>query len=195
MNLALQLGAKEIVTYTDSQLVAQKVCNLQQAFEMFELHQNPREENERADALSKFASTGFGIKHRNITLLVSKHSKNRDLPDHRELHVNQEDESLPLLKVQIPNDDWRSLIIKFLQGERFADEAQKRRMRIQSTRFTLYEAELYRRTPQRILLKCVNRDILREVHEGSCGNHCGRRALAQSPKARILLAHITSRQI
>ncbi|KAL0373672.1 UNVERIFIED_CONTAM: Ribonuclease HI [Sesamum radiatum] len=96
MNLAMQLGAKDVVAHTNSQLVAQqfgrtyevketsmfrylqKVRDLQLAFENFELHQVPRKENERADALSKFASATSGIKSRKITLLVSEHPKKRD---------------------------------------------------------------------------------------------------------------------
>ncbi|KAL0315287.1 UNVERIFIED_CONTAM: hypothetical protein Scaly_2870800 [Sesamum calycinum] len=102
MKLELQLGAKDVVAYTDSQLVEkqfrktyeaketsmvkylQKVHDLQQAFEHFELHQVPIEENERANALSKFASAAFGIKSKKFTLLVSEHPENRDLPQDRE---------------------------------------------------------------------------------------------------------------
>ncbi|KAL0395473.1 UNVERIFIED_CONTAM: hypothetical protein Slati_4513500 [Sesamum latifolium] len=176
MKLALQLGTKDVVAYTDSQLMAQqfgrtyeaketsmvkylqKVRDLQQAFGHFELHQVPREKNKRADALSKLASTASGVKSRKITLLVSKHPENGDLLKDRELQETKEDEGLPLLNIQTPNDDLRASMIRFLQDERSADETHNREMRIRSARFTLSDGELYKRTPYGDLLKCVNEE-------------------------------------
>ncbi|KAL0300261.1 UNVERIFIED_CONTAM: hypothetical protein Sangu_3131300 [Sesamum angustifolium] len=141
------------------------------------------EENKRADALSKFASTTSRIKSRKFTLLIFEHLENRDLFQDKELHDPKGGEGLPLLNVQAPNDDGITSIIRFLQGERSEEETQNRKMRIQSAKFTMFKGELYKRTPNGVLLKCVNRDeadyILREVHEGSCGNHFGDNALAQ----------------
>ncbi|KAL0434420.1 UNVERIFIED_CONTAM: Ribonuclease HI [Sesamum latifolium] len=93
MKLGTQLGAKNVVVYANSQLVAQqfggtyeakeasmiqyllKERNLRQAFEHFKLHQIPREENERVDILLKFASAASEIKSRKITKLMSEIQK------------------------------------------------------------------------------------------------------------------------
>ncbi|KAL2230216.1 UNVERIFIED_CONTAM: hypothetical protein Sindi_1616000 [Sesamum indicum] len=64
LELALEAGAQILEVYTDSQLVAMQ-CTVQQI---------PRNENERADALSKLGATLVGIKDRKITVIVKERS-------------------------------------------------------------------------------------------------------------------------
>ena len=60
------------------------------------------------------------------------------------------------------------------------NEASK--LRARSTRFALLRGTLYKRGFSTPLLKCIGKEdanyLLREVHEGICGNHIGARALA-----------------
>ena len=60
------------------------------------------------------------------------------------------------------------------------DEASK--LRARSARFVLLQGTLYKRGFSASLLKCVGKEdadyVLREVHEGICGNHIGARTLA-----------------
>ena len=60
------------------------------------------------------------------------------------------------------------------------NEASKLRSR--SARFTIHRVTLYKRGFFTPILKCIAREdanyVLREVHEGVCGNHIGARALA-----------------
>ena len=59
------------------------------------------------------------------------------------------------------------------------NEASK--LRARSTRFTIHRGTLYKRGFSTPILKCVGKEdanyILREVHEGVCGNHIGAQTL------------------
>ncbi|KAL0447284.1 UNVERIFIED_CONTAM: hypothetical protein Slati_1856300 [Sesamum latifolium] len=58
-----------------------------------------------------------------------------------------------------------------------------RRIKFKAARFTIVGDELYKRTIDGPLLKCLDEErakyVLRKIHEGSCGNHSGGRSLAQ----------------
>ena len=59
------------------------------------------------------------------------------------------------------------------------DEA--RRLRVRSAKYVLLNEVLYKRGFSQPYLKCLSPDeanyVLREVHEGACGNHSGARSL------------------
>ena len=59
------------------------------------------------------------------------------------------------------------------------DEARK--LRIKSARYVLMDEVLYKRGFSQPYLRCLTPDeanyVLREVHEGACGNHSGARSL------------------
>ena len=59
------------------------------------------------------------------------------------------------------------------------DEA--RRLRVRSAKYVLLNEVLYKRGFSQPYLKCLSPDeanyLLREVHEGACGNHSGARSL------------------
>ena len=69
-------------------------------------------------------------------------------------------------------DDWRKEIIDYLK-----DPSQKvsRKLRYKSIKYVLLDNELYYRTIDRVLLKCLNQEeskvIVDEVNEGVCGAH------------------------
>ena len=78
---------------------------------------------------------------------------------------------------------WMDPIWDYLIDELLLDdpkEASKLRMR--SARFTIHKGSLYKRGFFTLILKCIAAKdaeyVLREVHEGICGNHIGARALA-----------------
>ena len=62
------------------------------------------------------------------------------------------------------------------------DPKEAFKLRTRSARFTIHRGSLYKRDFFTPILKCIaGKDvdyILREVHEGVCGNHIGARALA-----------------
>ena len=60
-------------------------------------------------------------------------------------------------------------------------EASK--LRTRSARFTIHRGTLYKQGFSTPILKCVGKEdanyVLREVHEGICGNHIGAKSLEE----------------
>jgi len=69
-------------------------------------------------------------------------------------------------------DDWRKEIIDYLKDP---SKRVERRVRFQATKCVLLEEELYYRTIDGVLLKCLGDDkaksLMGEIHEGVCGAH------------------------
>ena len=69
-----------------------------------------------------------------------------------------------------------------IEGSLPDDPKEASKLKTRSTRFTIHKGSLYKRGFFTPILKCITgKDadyILREVHEGVCGNHIGARALA-----------------
>ena len=72
----------------------------------------------------------------------------------------------------ISADDWRKEIIDYLKDP---SKKVERRVRFQATKYVLLEDELYYRTIDGILLRCLGDDeaksLMGEIHEGVCGAH------------------------
>ena len=72
----------------------------------------------------------------------------------------------------ISADDWRKEIIDYLEDP---SKKVERRVRFQATKYVLLEDELYYRTVDGILLRCLGDDeaknLMGEIHEGVCGAH------------------------
>ncbi|XP_074557050.1 uncharacterized protein LOC141813039 [Curcuma longa] len=86
-------------------------------------------------------------------------------------------------------DDWRTPILVFLKiGETPTDPNEARLLKRRAPRFTLIGDQLYRRAFFKPLLKCLGPEdadyVMREAHQGCCGDHPGGRSLAR----KILLA-------
>ncbi|KAL0430808.1 UNVERIFIED_CONTAM: hypothetical protein Sradi_0706800 [Sesamum radiatum] len=91
LQLALEAGARELNVCTDSQLVAMqvegnyetkertmtqylaKVKEQMAHFDKCTVQQIPRNENERADALSKFGAMVARVRSRKVTIIVKQH--------------------------------------------------------------------------------------------------------------------------
>ena len=69
-------------------------------------------------------------------------------------------------------DDWRKEIIDYLKDP---SEKVERCIRFQATKYVLLRDELYYRTIDGVLLKCLGDDeaksLMGEIHEGVCGAH------------------------
>jgi ribonuclease HI len=78
--------------------------------------------------------------------------------------------------------DWRTPLIKYLQDPKSISDRKVRRWAL---KFILDDDELYRRTTDDLLLKCLGPDQARlamaEVHDGICGTH------QSAPKMKWLL--------
>jgi hypothetical protein len=84
-------------------------------------------------------------------------------------------------------EDWREAYIDFILDQRLpagmdANSAEAASVMRRGKGFVLVNSKLYRRGARSgVLIKCVTRDdgydILREIHEGVCGNHAASRTL------------------
>jgi len=82
----------------------------------------------------------------------------------------------PILNVllAISVDDWRKEITDYLKD---LSKKVERHVRFQATKYVLHGEELYYRTIDEVLLKCLSDDeaksLMGEIHEGVCGAHQG----------------------
>ena len=73
------------------------------------------------------------------------------------------------------------IIIYLKDGRLLEGKDEARRLRIKIAKYVLIDEVLYKRGFSQPYLRCLAPDesnyVLREVHEGACGNHFGARAL------------------
>jgi len=74
-----------------------------------------------------------------------------------------------------------TLIVAYLRDGRLLEERDEaRKLRIKSVKYVLIDEVLYKISFSQPYLRCLAPDesnyVLREVHEGACGNHSGARA-------------------
>ncbi|KAL0361046.1 UNVERIFIED_CONTAM: hypothetical protein Sradi_3789100 [Sesamum radiatum] len=179
LELEQEAGARDLEVYTDSQLVAMQIegayetrerffiLYLKKAKEMIAkfdrcaIQQIPRCENDKANALSKFGAIIAGIKDRRITMMIKEKVMIDEIIE-IETIGNQE--------------SWMDEITRFLRdGVEPTDPMVAKRIKFKANRFTLVDYQLYKRTVDGPLLKCLDNErvqyVMREVHKGSCGNH------------------------
>ncbi|XP_072092774.1 uncharacterized protein [Arachis hypogaea] len=180
LRLAADLNITNLTILCDSLLVVQQVNRSFQAkdqillkyldvvqqllanFLDIKIHHIPREQNHRADVLSKLATT----QAHTAKLLQSTLDK-------------------PIrILTTLNKDSWQNSYIQYLRHGSIPNEIQdKKKFKRQSSFFTLLNNILYRRGYSRPLLKCLDRAeadlILSDAHEGICGIHAGARSLAQ----------------
>jgi hypothetical protein len=128
------------------------------------LFQIPREENEAANCLARLASSGVEI---------DGFIEIQGRPSTEEAIVN----SITI------NTTWMLPIIRYLkEGTLLADKTEAHKLRIRASRFQLLRGILYKMGFSRPHLRCLSPEeanyVIREVHEGVCGNHSGARSLA-----------------
>ncbi|KAL0393434.1 UNVERIFIED_CONTAM: hypothetical protein Slati_4309600 [Sesamum latifolium] len=138
----------------------QQIADLKTKFHHFQIIQIPREENAKADSLSKLASSLEDCRTRHITI-------------HYPLAVQ------PITM----GEDWRTPIIKWIEeGLLPKNRWEATRLKTRATRFIIQEHILYKKFYTHPLLRCLSTEegihILQEIHSGCCGAHVGTRILA-----------------
>jgi ribonuclease HI len=185
MKLAREMEVTDLRAKSDSQLITnqvsgeyqtkdpqlvkylERVQSLASQFKRFELIYVPREQNARADLLSKLAST-------------KKPGNNRTVI--QETIAKPSAETAEILLV-VEGSDWRYPLIRYLQDEVLPEEKEEAtRLKKTATHYAMLGDKLYKRGFSIPLLLCVgeleSRRIVKEIHDGSCGNHIGGRSLA-----------------
>ena len=79
-------------------------------------------------------------------------------------------------------ENWMTPIVVYLKdGRLLEDKDEARKLRIRATKYVLIDEVLYKRGFSQPYLRCLALDesnyVLREIHEGACGNHLRARAL------------------
>ena len=146
-----------------------KVCELLKKFTWVQVRHIPRTENSQADALAKLATAPQEDLDRRVPI---EHLMEPSVD------VNS-DEVLPILTAP----SWMDPIWDYLLNGIFpSDPKEASKLRARSASFALLRGTLYKRGFSAPLLKCIGNEdanyVLREVHEGICGNHIRARILA-----------------
>ncbi|XP_029128237.1 uncharacterized protein LOC109802001 [Cajanus cajan] len=191
MRLAAEMGVRKITCWTDLKVVTEQVndnfqvkdANLLKYYHLFrgisnqfqEIHvkDTPRGNNERADQLARLASS------RKPGQLQSTIHLELPTPS-----VTQE-----CMPVDGALQSWMTDIWNFIvNGSEPADPTESRKIQTQAARYSVVARELYQRGFSTPLLKCIDQQqaeyVIREVQDGICGSHSGRRTLS----AKILRA-------
>ena len=79
-------------------------------------------------------------------------------------------------------EDWTACLKEYLQSGSLPDgKDAARRLKVQASRFVLIKDVLYKKGFSLPYLRCLSHDeveyVMKEVHEGICGNHSGARSL------------------
>ena len=76
------------------------------------------------------------------------------------------------MTLELPADDWGEEIVEYLKNP---SKKVSRRIRFQATKYVLLEGELYYRTIDGVLLRCLDKEetkvLMGEIHEGVCCSH------------------------
>ncbi|XP_072077907.1 uncharacterized protein [Arachis hypogaea] len=184
LQLAQSLNITHLQIYCDSQLVVQQVTGNFQVkdqllekyhalvrelishFTSIQITHIAREQNTRADALSKLATTRKNMHDSVISqLTLAEPSFGKTI-----FSITQE-------------QDWRTPYKQFLQtGTIPTTIKDERTFKRRAASFTLIGTELYKRGFSQPLLRCLSTDeaklAMDETHEGVCGNHIGGISLA-----------------
>jgi len=190
--LAQEMGVRRLLAKSDSQLIVGQITGNFQAkdphlalylnyvktladnFTSFELTHVPREQNSRADLLSKLATSGKGGTHRTV-IQETMRAPRVTMGDAQEECVNATELGT--------KETWMTPYALYLSDGILPTEPECAKMiRRNAKRYTLLDGHLFRSGYTHPLLTCVDEEqsarILFELHEGSCESHIGGRALS-----------------
>lgn len=186
IRIAKEFKIQNLHTYVDSQLVCNQVKGifeakqpliiqyleqtrtLIQAFEQFEIEHIRRNQNKKADALSKLASMAFTHLAKEVLVEVLK-----------ERSIGQKEIADVCVE---EGENWMTPICQYLtDGSLPKDAKAARKIRVKAPQYKLIEGQLYKRSFLSSWLRCVGpaqaKNIIQEVHQGSCGLHAGPRSV------------------
>ncbi|XP_021723328.1 uncharacterized protein LOC110690721 [Chenopodium quinoa] len=193
MQLSIAAEAKRLVLTTDSQLVSsqysgeyetrepamvkylEKMKQLAAQLQYFEIKLVLRLKNAQADALARLASSSFNDLERTIMVEVLKQRSIDEM-------------SAKVSCIDVGNQWYDKILAYLIHGAGPADKGELKRLRKDSVWFVMYQGQLYKRGFALPLQRCITdfepARLLEELHEGSCGNHLGARALSREAVRR-----------
>ena len=183
LDLAKATEAMSVVIYYDSQVITNQVngdykCKGERMKRYLDqvkrrvddlkakIIQILKGENEQADCLAKAVLAEHMITHGNVLSFVQL-SPLIDSDDVQEIGSRS---------------NWTTSIALYLKDGVLPDEKEAtRKLKVQAARFVLITDVLYKSGFSRPYLRCLGNEeadyVMREVHEGICGNHSGARSL------------------
>jgi len=98
-----------------------------------------------------------------------------------------------------PLADWRMPYLDYLLREALPmNKTEAQRFACHAKSFVVIEGELYRRSHNGILQRCIpieqGKQLLGDIHGGVCGHHAVPRTLVRTSSIRLLLADCNSRR-
>jgi ribonuclease HI len=198
--IAVKLGIKSLEIRGDSKLVVGQVMkdkncvdskieaychvvrDLEGKFHGLELHHVLRDYNKAADVLGKAASSCSPVPH-------DVFASDQHQPSVREEGKKPPEEPGPEVmaideppEVNLEHTDWRFPILEWLvEGKLPSDQTEARHIARRTKAFVIIDGELYKRGAAGILMRCIfgdqGRELLQEIHAGTCGHHAGPRTL------------------
>nr|KYP35063.1 Transposon Ty3-I Gag-Pol polyprotein [Cajanus cajan] len=156
LRLAKDVGVKRLMCCSDSKLITKQIKHI------------PREQNVRANLLSKLASTKRPGQHKTII----QETIGAPSQDFMAISTNTQGQST-----------WMSDIWKYLTDGTLPDsKIEASKIKIKSAHFTIEAGDLFKKGFSTPLLKCLNPDqaqyVMDEIHRGICGMHSGARSMA-----------------
>jgi hypothetical protein len=160
----------------------QAVRDLEGKFHSLELHHVLRNYNKAADVLAKAASSRSLIPHGVIASGQHQPSvrvEGEKPPEESEPEVMTIDQPP---EANLKDPDWWFPIVEWqVEGKLPSDQTEARHIARRAKAFVLIDGELYKRGAADILMRCIlgdqGRELLQEIHAGTCGHHAGPRTL------------------
>ncbi|CAJ2651686.1 uncharacterized protein LOC123895391 [Trifolium pratense] len=166
---------------------------LQKQFDSCDIQHIPQIENQEANDLAQIAS-GYKMTKEKLEELVEIKEKLiscEPMPNvsttSEQLRVSEQsvEENLEVVDLHfdevmaeifviddLADDDWRKPIVNYLENPVGITE---RKVKYRALSYTIIENELYKKTPEGVLLKCLNENeayvAISNVHSGTCGAH------------------------
>ncbi|GKA04371.1 reverse transcriptase domain-containing protein [Tanacetum coccineum] len=180
LRIAKKMGVQALSVKVDSKLVASqingeyvackenmiryltKVREYIKCFKSFRIKNIPRNQNQKADVLSKLASVAFN----HLTKEVLVETLNTPSMDCGEINAIVEEEG----------ENWMSPIIRCLEeGIWPEDENEARTLRMKINQYVMEEGVLFKKSYLMPMLRCVGplqaNYVIREIHMGACSMH------------------------
>ncbi|GJX60386.1 reverse transcriptase domain-containing protein [Tanacetum coccineum] len=188
LRIARKMKVSGIEVKVDSKLVANQINGTYEAtkesmikylakakefiseFKTFSIENIPREDNQKADILSKLATVPFSHLTKEILVEVL----NERSTDAKEVQTIVEEEG----------ENWMTPIIKYLkEGIVPSDKNEARSLRAKISQYVIESGILFKKGYLVPMLRCVGplqaNYVIREIHMGSCGMHIGPRAVVR----------------
>nr|XP_043611674.1 uncharacterized protein LOC122583320 [Erigeron canadensis] len=194
LELAKNMGIKCLQVYVDSLLLANNfngsytvrgekliayleiVKTLAKHFDSFSIEQVPRQENIDADALAYLGSSLNIPPDTKIPMIKIMN------PAIETIQIKAVDEQVSEGSSSGDNSEsWIEPIMKYLLEGIIPEQENHRAFKVKVSYFSIIQNRLYRKSLAGTYLRCLEKEeaqeVMREIHDGKCGNHSGARAL------------------